>query len=323
MCIRDRGIHTGDTFGIGRQAPQAVASVAPPEPVYSFAIATHDRKDDVRLNAALAKLMEEDPSLAVEHGGEGGQLRLSGQGEVHLKVALERLSGRYGVAIDRRDAAVGYRETIRHKVSVRGRHKKQTGGHGQFGDVVIEIEPLPRGSGFKFVDRVTGGVVPRQYISSVEHGAAEALAEGPLGFPVVDVQVALLDGSYHSVDSSDMAFRAAARLAMAEALPKAGSVLLEPIHAVEIAVPTDAMSKASAMISARRGQILGYDARPGWDGWDLLKALIPEAEIGDLIVELRSATAGVGTFTTALDHLAELAGKPADAVVRKVAAARH
>lgn len=320
---RLEGIHTGDTFGTGRQAPQAVASVAPPEPVYSFAVATHDRKDDVRLNAALAKLMEEDPALVVEHSAGGGQLRLSGQGEVHLKVALERLAGRYGVAVDRRDAAVGYRETIRQKVSVRGRHKKQTGGHGQFGDVVLEIEPLPRGSGFKFVDRVTGGVVPRQYVSSVEHGAAEALSEGPLGFPVVDVQVTLLDGSYHTVDSSDMAFRAAARLAMAEALPKAEPVLLEPVHAVEIAVPTDAMSKASGMISARRGQILGYDARPGWEGWDILKALVPEAEIGDLIIELRSATAGVGTFTTALDHLSELAGKPADAVLRKVGAARH
>ncbi|MHB2167722.1 elongation factor G [Alsobacter sp. R-9] len=319
---RLEGIHTGDTFAVGKSQPRAMASTAPPDPVFTVAIATRDRKDDVRLNAALGKLAEEDPALLVDHNGEAGELRLAGQGEVHLKVAIERLAGRYGVQVDRHGTRVGYRESIRHKVSVRGRHKKQTGGHGQFGDVVIEVEPLPRGTGFQFVDRITGGVVPRQYISSVEHGVREALAEGPLGFPVVDVQVTLTDGSYHSVDSSDMAFRAAARLAMAEALPKAGPMLLEPVQAVEIAIPTDAMSKASGIVSSRRGQILGYDSRPGWDGWDILKALVPEAEIGDLIIELRSATAGVGTFHASFDHLAELAGKPAEAVVRNEAA-RH
>jgi elongation factor G len=164
--------------------------------------------------------------------------------------------------------------------------------------------------------------VPRQYIPSVEHGVREALQEGPLGFPVVDVQVTLTDGSFHTVDSSDMAFRAAARLAMAEALPKAQPVLLEPIHAVEIAIPAEVMSRATAIVTGRRGQILGFDSRPGWDGWDVLKATMPESEMGDLIIELRSATSGVGSFTASLDHLAELAGKPAEAVVRKAAGAR-
>ena len=188
---------------------------------------------------------------------------------------------------------------------------------------MLEVEPLPRGAGFEFVDRITGGVVPRQYISSVEHGVREALNEGTLGFPVVDVRVSLTDGSYHTVDSSDMAFRAAARLAMSDALPKAHPVLLEPIHLVEIAIPTDAISKASAIVSGRRGQILGYDGRPGWDSWDVLKALMPESEIADLIVELRSATSGVGTYSATLDHLAELSGKPAEAVMRKTPGARH
>ncbi|MCP8937059.1 elongation factor G [Alsobacter sp. SYSU M60028] len=320
---RLEGVSTGDSFAAGRTPPAAVASVAPPEPVFATAISTRDRKDDVRLNAALAKLTEEDPGLIMRHMADSGELRLMGQGEVHLRVSLERLSGRYGVEVDRHPPRIGYRETIRGKVTVRGRHKKQTGGHGQFGDVVLEVEPLPRGSGFEFVDKITGGVVPRQYISSVEHGVREALDEGTLGFPVVDVRVALTDGSYHTVDSSDMAFRAAARLGMAEALPKAQSVLLEPIHLVEIGIPSDAMSKASAIVSGRRGQILGYDARPGWEGWDTLKALMPESEIGDLIVELRSATSGVGTFSSSLDHLAELSGKPAEAVMRKAHPARH
>jgi elongation factor G len=317
---RLEGIATGDAFGPGKTAPAAIASVAPPEPVFATAIATRDRKDDVRLNAAMTKLAEEDPALVVEHVAEGGELRVAGQGEVHLKVALERLAQRYGVTVDRKPTTVGYRETIRGKAAVRGRHKKQTGGHGQFGDVAIEVEPLARGEGFRFVDRITGGVVPRQYIPSVEHGVKEALEKGVLGFPVVDVQVTLTDGSYHTVDSSDMAFRAAARVAMAEALPKCNPVLLEPIHAVEISVPSEAMSKASAIVSGRRGQILGFDSRPGWDGWDVLRALIPEAEIGDLIVELRSATSGVGSFKTSLDHLAELSGKPAEAVVKRAGA---
>ena len=319
---RLEGVQTGDVFSTGKSQPRAVASMAPLEPVFTVAIATRDRKDDVRLNAALSRLAEEDPALVVDHNGEAGELRIAGQGEVHIRVALERLAVRYGVQVDRHDTRVGYRESIRHKVSVRGRHKKQTGGHGQFGDVVIEVEPLARGSGFEFVDRVTGGVVPRQYIGSVEHGVREALDAGPLGFPVVDIRVTLTDGSYHSVDSSDMAFRAAARQAMAEALPKAGPVLLEPVQSVEIAIPAEAMSKASGIVSSRRGQILGYDGRPGWEGWDILKAMVPESEIGDLIIELRSATAGVGTFHASFDHLSELAGKPADAVVRKEAA-RH
>ncbi len=200
-------------------------------------------------------------------------------------------------------------------VTVRGRHKKQSGGHGQFGDVVLEVGPRERGEGFAFAERIHGGSVPRQYFSSVEAGARDAMAKGPLGFPVVDIAVTLIDGSYHTVDSSDMAFRAAGRIAVDEALGKARPVLLEPILSVTIYVPSDALARASALVSARRGQILGFEPRPGWKGWESLRALIPEAEIGDLIVELRSATSGVGAFETKFDHLAELTGKPAEQVI--------
>jgi elongation factor G len=308
-------VATGDAFAVGKARPPAIASVAPPEPVFSLAIRVKDRKDDVRLSSALAKITEEDPALVVETSPEAGEVRLLGQGEMHLRVAVERLASRFQVGVQTGKPKVGYRETIRGEAKARGRHKKQTGGHGQFGDVAIEISARPRGEGFVFQDKVTGGVVPRQYIPSVETGVRDSLKRGPLGFPVVDLAVALVDGSSHSVDSSDAAFQAAARLAMAEALPKAKPVLLEPVLAVQIAVPSEALSKASALVSGRRGQILGYDSRPGWSGWDVLNAMIPEAEIGDLIVELRSATAGVGTFTTRFDHMAELTGRPADMVL--------
>jgi elongation factor G len=309
------GVRTGEALAQGKARAGLVCSIAPPEAVHALALSVKDRKDDVRLAAALTRLSEEDPSLAVTHLPELGEMRLSGQGEMHLRVALERLAGRYGVAVESRPPQVGHRETIRGKAGARGRHRKQSGGHGQYGDVVIEVAALPRGEGIRFVDKTSGGVVPKQYIGSVEAGMRDFCRNGPLGFPVVDIAVTLTDGSYHTVDSSDMAFRQAARIAMAEALPQARPVLLEPILAVEVMIPSEAMSRASAIVSGRRGQILGYDARPGWRGWDKIDALIPEAEMAGLIVELRSATAGVGSFSARFDHLAELAGKPAEAIV--------
>jgi elongation factor G len=312
---RLEGVKTGEALAAGKARPGMVSSVAPPEPVHALGISVRDRKDDVRLTAALGRIAEEDPALLVEHLPEFGEMRLSGQGEMHLRVTMERLSGRYGVSVESHAPAIGYRETIRGKAGARGRHRKQSGGHGQYGDVVLEVAPLERGQGIRFVDKITGGVVPRQYISSVEAGVRDFCQHGPLGFPLVDIEVTLTDGSYHTVDSSDMAFRQAARLAMSEAVPQAKPVLLEPILAVEVVIPSDAMSRASAIVSARRGQILGYDARPGWRGWDQINALLPEAEMGGLIVELRSATSGVGSFSLRFDHLAELAGKSADAVV--------
>ena len=306
---------TGDTLSTGKQAHPSLGKVAPYPPVLAIAISAKERKDDVKLGQALNKLAEEDPSIIIVHNPETHEVVLWGQGEMHLRVATERLSERFGVAIERRTPSVGYRETIRKAVVQRGRHKKQSGGHGQYGDVVLDIKPLPRGAGFSFEDKITGGVVPRNYIPSVEEGVIDALKHGPLGFPVVDLTVALIDGSYHTVDSSDMAFRTAGRIGIAEGLPHCQPVLLEPIHLVEIACPSEATAKINALLSGRRGQILGFDTREGWDGWDVVRAKLPEAEIGDLIVEIRSATAGAGTFTFKFDHMAELTGRTADQIV--------
>jgi elongation factor G len=306
---------TGETLTAGKQAHAPVAKADPYPPVLAIAISAKERKDDVKLGQALNKLAEEDPSITVVHNPETHEVVLWGQGEMHLRVATERLSDRYGIAIERRQPTVGYRETIRKGVVQRGRHKKQSGGHGQYGDVVLEIKPMPRGAGFTFEEKITGGVVPRNYIPSVEEGVIDALKHGPLGFPVVDLHVALVDGSYHTVDSSDMAFRTAGRIGIAEGLPQCQPVLLEPIHLVEIVCPNEATAKINALMSGRRGQILGFDTREGWEGWDVVRAKMPEAEVGDLIVEIRSATAGAGTFTFKFDHMAELTGRTADQIV--------
>jgi elongation factor G len=306
---------TGDTLTAGKEAHPAIAKIEPYPPVLAIAISAKERKDDVKLGQALNKLAEEDPSITIVHNPETHEVVLWGQGEMHLRVATERLSDRYGVAIERRTPSVNYRETIRKPVTQRGRHKKQSGGHGQYGDIVIEIKPMPRGAGFSFEDKITGGVVPRNYIPSVEEGVIDALKHGPLGFPVVDLTVALIDGSYHTVDSSDMAFRTAARIGIVEGLPQCQPVLLEPIYLVEIVCPNDATAKINALMAGRRGQILGFDTREGWDGWDVVRAKMPESEIGDLIVEIRSATAGAGTFTFKFDHMAELTGRTADQII--------
>ena len=306
---------TGDTLSAGKQPHPPLAKVAAYPPVLAIAISAKERKDDVKLGQALTKLAEEDPSITIVHNPETHEVVLWGQGEMHLRVATEHLSDRYGIAIERRTPSVGYRETIRKAITQRGRHKKQSGGHGQYGDVVLEIKPRPRGAGFTFEEKITGGVVPRNYIPSVEEGVIDALKHGPLGFPVVDLSVALIDGSYHTVDSSDMAFRTAGRIGISEGLPQCQPVLLEPIHLVEIVCPNEATAKINALMSSRRGQILGFDTREGWDGWDVVRAKMPEAEIGDLIVEIRSATAGAGTFTFKFDHMAELTGRTADQIV--------
>jgi elongation factor G len=315
--------NTGDTLTASKQAHPPVAKVASYAPVLAIAVSAKERKDDVKLGQALNKLLEEDPSLSIVHNAEAQEVVMWGQGEMQLRVSTERLSERFGVATTSHKPTVGYRETIKKPVVQRGRHKKQSGGHGQYGDVMLEIKPLPRGSGFSFVEEIKGGVVPRNYIPSVEQGAVDALKHGPLGFPVVDVAVKLVDGSYHTVDSSDMAFQLAGRLAINEGLPKCHPVLLEPIYQVEIYCPSEATAKMNALMSGRRGQILGFDTREGWDGWDVVRAQMPEAEIGDLIVEVRSATAGVGSFTFKFDHMAELTGRTADQIVaaRKQAAA--
>jgi len=307
-------IATGDTLSTARSVSALVTLDIPP-PVYALALRPRERKDDVKLSASLQKLSHEDPSLSIEQNQDTGETIISGHGEMHLRVTVERLEGKYQIAVEWHPPQVPYRETIRKSVTQRGRHKKQSGGHGQFGDVVLEIRPLPRGSGFEFSDTITGGVVPKQYIPSVEAGIRDFLKAGPLGFPVVDIAVNLSDGSYHTVDSSDMAFQQAARIGMKEGMTACSPVLLEPILKVQIVTPTEATAKVTAIVPQRRGQILGFDSRPGWPGWDVVEAMMPQAEIGDLIVELRSATAGVASYVATFDHMAELTGRLADEVM--------
>jgi len=310
---RLEGVLTGETLSTSKSPPSKVA-IEHLVPVYRLAIETADRKDEVKLTAAIAKLREEDPSLDFEQSAELHEMSLVGQGEIHLKVAVDKLMTKFGLKILTHEPRVPYKETIRKATTQRGRHRRQSGGHGQYGDVVISIRPLPRGSGFVFEDEIVGGVVPRQWIPSVEKGVIEYLKQGPLGFPVVDIAVALNDGSYHSVDSSDAAFQTAGRLAMTEGMPNCAPVLLESIMHVKIHVPSDATAKVNGLVSGRRGQLMGFDSRNGWKGWDTVEAQMPLSEISDLIIELRSLTQGVGTYEMAFDHLAELTGKLADQI---------
>lgn len=313
---------TGEVLVADGNAAAEIDWPAALEPLFSLALSVENRNDEVKLTAALTKLSEEDPSLSFEHDPDTHELLVQGQGEIHLQVAAERLKSRYNLPVRVHRPQVSYRETIRHKMAQHARFKRQSGGHGQFGDVQIEIWPLGRGAGFQFEDRVVGGAVPRQFIGSVEDGVKDYLNRGPLGFPVVDVAVALCDGQYHSVDSSDQAFKTAARMAMQEAMPKCDPVLLEPIHAVEILTPAEFTSRIHGLISSRRGQILQFAAKPDWPGWEVVEALMPQAEILDLVIELRSLTQGLGSYKAHFDHLQELTGKLADKVIEQRRAAQ-
>ena len=310
VCLgRLEDIQAGEALSKEADGLSALKLASGPAPVYGLSINARSRKDEVKLTAAIHKLMEEDPSLDLRHDQELGEMTLWGQGEIHLKVAAERLESKYGIRVESSPPHIPYKETISKSVELRARHKKQSGGHGQYGDVVVEIRPLPRGHGFEFSDSVTGGVVPKQYIPAVEHGVEDSLKSGPLGFPVVDLAVELKEGSYHPVDSSEQAFRMAGALAMKDGLPQCNPVLLEPVMKVEIYVPSDATARINGIISSHRGQILGFDARSGWSGWDVVQAHMPLVELRRLIVDLRSATAGVGTFSFSFNHLSELTGK--------------
>ncbi len=310
------GVAAGEWLTGGSPPPQL--TVDRPNANYVLAIATKDRKDDVRLSTALHKLVEEDAALSWQQDEAMHETLLRGVNDEHLKVTLDRLKRRYGVSVDSRAPTVGYKESIRRQVTQRGRHKKQSGGHGQFGDVVIELRPLPRGEGFRFDERISGGVVPRQWFPAVEQGVRDAMAKGPLGFPVVDVAVTLVDGSYHSVDSSEIAFRTAGRIAMAEALAAASPHLLEPVRKVTVVAPSTATSRVTSAIASRRGQMLGMGPREGWSRWDQVEALIPEAEMQGFDAELRSLSQGLATYEAEFDHLAELNGTLAGKVVHQV-----
>ncbi|MBE8997129.1 elongation factor G [Nostoc sp. LEGE 12447] len=313
---RLEGIKTGDTISTEQQSAIKLPKAVELEPVYALAITPEKRNDEVKLSGAITKLLEEDCSLAWEQHGDTHEVILWGQGEIHIQVALDRLRRKYNLPMTTHLPQVPYKETIRKTVaSVHGRYKHQSGGHGQFGDVFLDIKPLPRGTGFNFNETIVGGVVPKQYIPGVEMGVREFLTHGPLGFPIVDLAVTLTNGSYHNVDSSEQAFKQAARLAMQTGIPQAEPTLLEPILRVEVTTPSEFTSKVLQLLSGRRGQILGYEGRNDWQGWDNVSAYLPQAEMQNFIVELRSLTLGVGSFHWEYDHLQEVPEKLAERVI--------
>lgn len=309
-------VQAGDRLGAAGP-PHAVDAGPTPASNYALAIAVTDHKDEVRLSSALNRLAEEDPGLRWGLDEATQETLLHGLNDEHLAVVQARLKRRYGVAITMRPPVIAYKETIRKAATMHGRHKKQSGGHGQFGDVIIELRPLERGEGFQFEDRITGGAIPRQWIPAVEQGVRDAMVRGPLGFPVVDVAVALVDGSYHSVDSSELAFRTAGRIAMAEALAAGLPYLLEPLAHVTIRTPGSAVAGITSAATSRRGQVLGIAPLEGWSRWDVVELLLPEAELPGLEPELRSLSQGMANYEARFDHLAELSEKLASAIIQR------
>ena len=308
-------IKTGDLLTDSGDGSESTDWPIPMKPVYALAILPENRADEVKLTGALQRLSEEDPSVSYRQNSDTREMVLYGQGEIHLQVALEKLRGRYNVSTTSARPSVPYKETIRKSVSQHGRFKRQTGGHGMFGDVHVDIAPKPRGEGFEFTDKIVGGSIPKQFIPAVEAGVKEFAVRGPLGFPAVDFGVVLTDGQFHAVDSNEMSFKLAARVAMTEGMPKCDPVLLEPVSRVEIDVPTEYTNKVHGLISGRRGQILGFQPKVDWKGWDTVEAHMPSSDILDLIIELRSLSQGVGTYRASFDHLQELSGRLADQVI--------
>ncbi|TDE94765.1 elongation factor G [Occultella glacieicola] len=272
-----------------------------PEPGYSVAVHAATPAEEDRLPEALRRLCAEDPALATEHVADTGQILLSGTGDTHLDVSLERLERKFGVRAVSEPVRVAFRETLATAVEVEGRVKKQSGGHGQFAVVRMRLRPAPRGTGLTFESKVVGGAVPRQYLPAVQRGLAEAMAAGGAhGHPVVDVVAECVDGKYHSVDSSEMAFRAAAAHALREAVAEAGTVILEPIDSVQVTVPDSSTGDVLADLGARRAQVLGTRTLDG--GTQVIEALVPAAELGRYVIDLRSLTGGWGSVRTSHDH---------------------
>ena len=301
---------TGDTLA-DEQHPILFAPAKHPEPVISFALAPRGKADDDKVSAGIARILEEDPALRYHWDEETREMILGGMGQVHLEVALERLKRKFGVDVEMKTPKVPYHETIRGKARVQGRYKKQTGGHGQYGDCWLSVEPLPRGGGFEFVDKVVGGAIPRQYIPAVEKGVVEALKEGVLAdCPIVDVRVTVDDGSYHTVDSSEMAFKIAGSMAVKKALAESKPVLLEPVMSVEVDVPDEALGAVIGDLNGRRGKVQGVDPQAGGQK---IRAVVPMAEMLTYAQSLNPLTAGRGVYTMEFSHYEEipshLAGK--------------
>ncbi len=312
---------SGDTLVTEKETRIMPTPEATP-PLYSLAITAKNRNDETKLSAHLAKLVEEDPLLIVDRDPDTHEYCMFGQGEVHLTLSRQRLERKYHISLDSARPQIAYKETIQGMAEAHGRHKKQTGGKGQFGDVFLKIETVERGAGNKFTESVVGGSVPRQYIPGVEKGVMEALGKGPLsGFPVVDVAVNLFDGSYHDVDSDEMSFRMAAILAMREGLSKAHPVILEPIADVKICVPGAFTSGVLGQMNGLRGHILGYGPDVNRQGWDEIAVQIPKGELWDYIIELRTLSQGLGYYTWKFAHLAPVPPNLSQELVSKHSAA--
>jgi elongation factor G len=276
-------------------------SLALPEPMYGLAISARARGDEQKLGDALTKMSAEDPCFVVEHEADTGDTVIKGLGELHLRMVLERMEQRFNVSVDTRPPRIAYRETIRKPAEGHHRHKKQTGGAGQFGEVYLRIEPLERGTGFEFVDKIVGGVIPNQFIPAVEKGVRQVLKEGAVaGYPMQDVRVTVYDGKFHTVDSKEVAFVTAAKKAFLDAVSRASPVVLEPVVEVHVTVPQANMGDITGDLSSKRGRINGTEALGG--GFVDISGLVPLAELGNFQSQLKSVTAGAGSYSMAFSH---------------------
>ncbi|CAN5115653.1 elongation factor G [soil metagenome] len=310
-------VRTGDVLR-AKGAQVGVEPVPPPPPFHAVGVEPQSAGDEDKLSTALSRLREEDPALVVEREPETKQLLLRAYGPGHVDVTLARMQRKFGVSVRQVPRRIAYRETVRGTAEATGRHVKQSGGHGQYGVAHVVVEPLPRGSGFEFTDRIVGGVVPTQYIGSVEKGVREAMVRGVLaGYPMVDVVVRLTDGKHHSVDSSDMAFQMAGSLAFREAAERSGVALLEPVMDVAVTVPDELTGDIMGDLSSRRGRIHGTE--PAEPGHTIVRAHVPEAELSTYTAELRSITSGTGTVSMRYDHHDEVPEHVARRIVEQAA----
>jgi elongation factor G len=312
---------TGDTFST-KDDPVQVPAVEMPEPLLAYAIEPKTKGDEDKLSVALSRLREEDPTLRVERSDETHETVVYGMGEAHLDVTMERMKRKFGVEVSTAPAKIAYRETIKKAAKGLGRHVKQTGGHGQYAICNIEIEPLPRGGGFEFVDKIFGGAIPNQFIPSVEKGVVKAMSQGVVsGNPMVDVRCTLVDGKFHAVDSSDMAFQLAGSLALREAAQAAGVVLLEPIVEVEVVAPEDSTGDIMGDLNSKRAKIQGMESAGA--GKQRIKALVPQAEVARYAIDLRSLTGGRAAFTMRSSHYEEVPSHLADRIVAETQKAKE
>lgn len=294
---------TGDTI-CNDKSPIIYEKVTPPPTIMSFAIEPRSRGDEEKIVSSINRLIEEDPTLTFHRGEQTHEMILSGMGQVHIEVTVEKMKRKFGVEVNLKTPKVPYLETIKGKTNVQGRYKKQSGGRGQFGDCWLDIEPLPRGTGFEFMDKIVGGVIPQQYRPAVEKGIVEAMQEGVLaGYPMVDIKVSLVDGSYHTVDSSEMAFKIAGSLGFKKGVLACQPILLEPIVNIDIEIPDEYMGDVIGDLNSRRGRVLGMDAK---GSHQIIKGQVPLAEILKYAPDLRSMTSGRGTFTYQHSHYEEV-----------------